>query len=172
MDHPLEKIKVTALCDEALINKSTFYKYYADIYALSEMLEQEVFQKFWDGFVEKGCLITAPEKFFEGLHRQIQECLDLLVPLYKGRLHLFFEKTEATLKAYYKECVRTAEEEIQISFLIIGALHTFQSFRDDTEFSQELVQSSIVHIIENIRRSNANLSTMKEPESREEMPQA
>ena len=38
---PLEKITVKELCELALINKSTFYSHYEDIYALSEAMEQE-----------------------------------------------------------------------------------------------------------------------------------
>lgn len=33
---PIEKIYVENLCREALINKSTFYRYYRDIYDLVE----------------------------------------------------------------------------------------------------------------------------------------
>ncbi|WP_438838952.1 TetR/AcrR family transcriptional regulator [Streptococcus pluranimalium] len=35
-DKPIEKIYVENLCREALINKSTFYRYYTDIYGLVE----------------------------------------------------------------------------------------------------------------------------------------
>ena len=38
---PLEKITVKELCELAMINKSTFYSHYEDIYALSETMEQE-----------------------------------------------------------------------------------------------------------------------------------
>ena len=38
---PLEKITVKELCGLAMINKSTFYSHYEDIYALSEAMEQE-----------------------------------------------------------------------------------------------------------------------------------
>ena len=38
---PLEKITVKELCERAMINKSTFYSHYEDIYALSETMEQE-----------------------------------------------------------------------------------------------------------------------------------
>lgn len=34
--HPFSKITIEMLCKEALINRSTFYKYYADKYALLE----------------------------------------------------------------------------------------------------------------------------------------
>ena len=39
---PLEKISVKELCEMAMINKSTFYSHYGDIYELSDSLENEV----------------------------------------------------------------------------------------------------------------------------------
>ena len=39
---PLEKITVKELCEKAMINKSTFYFHYADIYELSDFLETEI----------------------------------------------------------------------------------------------------------------------------------
>lgn len=39
---PLEKITIKELCEKALINKSTFYAHFRDIYDLSEYLENEV----------------------------------------------------------------------------------------------------------------------------------
>lgn len=39
---PLHKITVKELCEEATINKSTFYTYYRDIYHLMDTLRQEV----------------------------------------------------------------------------------------------------------------------------------
>lgn len=42
---PLEKISVTALCDKADVNKSTFYAYYHDVYDLSRQLQKEVIDR-------------------------------------------------------------------------------------------------------------------------------
>ncbi len=39
---PLHKITIKELCEEANINKSTFYTYYTDIYHLMESFRQEV----------------------------------------------------------------------------------------------------------------------------------
>ena len=46
----LENIKVSELCASALINKTTFYNYYQDIYELSEELENEVVENFLNNF--------------------------------------------------------------------------------------------------------------------------
>ncbi len=39
---PLEKITVRELCEMAMVNKSTFYSHYGDIYELSDSLENQV----------------------------------------------------------------------------------------------------------------------------------
>ncbi len=44
-EKPLNKITVKAICDEAKINRSTFYKYFADPYDLIEKVEAELLQK-------------------------------------------------------------------------------------------------------------------------------
>lgn len=43
---PIEKIHVEPLCRQAMINKTTFYRYYADIYDLVDQLQVEAAQKF------------------------------------------------------------------------------------------------------------------------------
>lgn len=44
MQFPIKKIYVETLCQKALINKSTFYRYYMDIYDLVEQLQDEALQ--------------------------------------------------------------------------------------------------------------------------------
>ena len=46
----LEEIKVNALCEKAMVNKTTFYNHYQDIYELSEELENEVVENFLNNF--------------------------------------------------------------------------------------------------------------------------
>ena len=52
-ENPPEKIRVTELCKVATINKRTFYKYYQDIYSLSEELENEIFDAIMNNFEDK-----------------------------------------------------------------------------------------------------------------------
>lgn len=47
---PLEKMKVRDLCRIALINKSTFYNHYEDVFALSEEMENEILEQCMNGF--------------------------------------------------------------------------------------------------------------------------
>lgn len=41
----VEKISVSALCDQADINRSTFYRHYADIYSILDEICEEYFQR-------------------------------------------------------------------------------------------------------------------------------
>lgn len=43
--HPIERISVGELCKLADINRSTFYRHYADIYALLDEISDECFQE-------------------------------------------------------------------------------------------------------------------------------
>ena len=54
---PYSKITVTALCDRALINKKTFYRYYA---TLDELLE-EVEKRFGTAYVERTRGLRYPD---------------------------------------------------------------------------------------------------------------
>lgn len=45
-EHPFQKITIDMLCKSALINRSTFYKYYEDKYDLLERYVQRVLQDF------------------------------------------------------------------------------------------------------------------------------
>jgi AcrR family transcriptional regulator len=64
----LERIKITELCELALINKTTFYKHYQDIFALSEELEGELINTIMNDFVDVDLLIRKPEDFLKGLY--------------------------------------------------------------------------------------------------------
>ncbi len=57
---PLEKLRISELCAQAQINKSTFYRHYLDIYDLSDTLEQELLEKVTSSFSSAGQLYTGP----------------------------------------------------------------------------------------------------------------
>ena len=60
---PLEKIRVKELCEQARINKSTFYDHYQDIYDLSDTLETEVVRSVIAGLSVPERLLQEPESF-------------------------------------------------------------------------------------------------------------
>ncbi len=66
---PINKITVTDICKEADINRSTFYSYYEDVYALLEAIQNELF--------ENVMLSLSSDNWFEDLLTLVDENRDL-----------------------------------------------------------------------------------------------
>ncbi|MBO4603676.1 MAG: TetR/AcrR family transcriptional regulator, partial [Clostridiales bacterium] len=60
-------ITVAELCKAALINKTTFYRHYKDIFEYADIIEQEVFDRFLEGLADKDKLLTEPAGFLSSL---------------------------------------------------------------------------------------------------------
>ena len=66
--YSLDEIKVNALCEKAMVNKTTFYNHYQDIYELSEELEAEVLDDFLANFKDIDMMLTDAERCINGMH--------------------------------------------------------------------------------------------------------
>lgn len=63
----LRKITVKELCEKALINKSTFYTYYEDMFDLSDKIESEVVDGIVSTISNPQMMIDEPVKFYRNL---------------------------------------------------------------------------------------------------------
>ncbi len=68
-DKPINKITVTDICKAADINRSTFYSYYEDVYALLTSIQNELF--------ENVVFTLSKENWFDDLLRLVDENRDL-----------------------------------------------------------------------------------------------
>jgi len=131
--HALEKIKVKRLCELALINKTTFYKHYQDIYALSEEIENETISSIMSSFEQMNSLLTDPEEFMKGLYYAFKSHERLIMILFSGRVNILIDKAEKQLIVHYPLLEGTPEKEILLSFLLWGASHVLiESKYDET----------------------------------------
>jgi AcrR family transcriptional regulator len=119
----LEKIKVTKLCELALINKTTFYKHYQDIYALSEEIENETILSILESFEHMDSLFTDPERFMKGLYFAFVSHEELVLILFSGRMDILVNKVQRQLMAHYPRISNVPEKDIMLSFLLWGAFH-------------------------------------------------
>lgn len=46
-EKPLNKISVSQVCDQADVNRSTFYLYYKDVYDLNDQIQQELYDEIY-----------------------------------------------------------------------------------------------------------------------------
>ena len=137
---PLEKITVVELCRRADINKSTFYAYYHDIYALSEILQTEVIQKIIDTFDDPDEIISDPGKYTMDVLMNCEPDTELIRILFSGsQSSLLPQRLEKIIREqFYKAKPQhrgDMKHALMLSYKIYGAYYAFENNRqfDRTE---------------------------------------
>lgn len=139
LNNPLEKIKVKEVCELALINKTTFYKHYQDIYALSEEIENETISSIMNSFSQMNSLFSDPAGFIRGLYQAFKSHGELIITLFSGRMNVLIEKVERQLILHYPWLRTMPEKEIMLSFLLWGASHVLMEPKYDETILLETV---------------------------------
>lgn len=131
---PLEKITIKELCEKAMINKSTFYSHYSDIYALSEALETEVVLSVIQTIDHSGLLFENPEAFTRALFMAYQSQDSLIQILFSGnRSSQLISKVEQGVKELVfrelPECRENIVTNVGLSYAIYGSYYAYQENR-------------------------------------------
>lgn len=136
--HSLDEIKVNVLCEKAMVNKTTFYNHYQDIYELSEELEKEVLNSFFDNFKDIDMMLIDANRFINGMHAALEAENDLLRILFKNKLDELIDTMEMNIRKYYAK-----EDQMLISFLIGGSIHLMMK----SENKNEEVEMFLIEVI-------------------------
>ena len=123
---PLEKITVKELCEKAMINKSTFYFHYADIYELSDFLETD----------HPEYMVEHPGAFTQELFLAYLSRDTLIQTLFSGsRSGRLIQKIEAGIKELIYERLPEYRDDpvknIILSYQIYGAYYAFSENRNE-----------------------------------------
>lgn len=138
----LDEIKVNALCEKAMINKTTFYNHYQDIYELSEELETEVLDDFLNNFKDIDKMLTDSDCFINGMHAALEAENDMLRIVYKDKMDELIERMETTIQKYYAK-----EDRMLISFLIGGSVHLMMKSKNKNEDVERFLIEVITKIV-------------------------
>ena len=126
---PLEKIKVSDVCDLAMCIRATFYRYYQDIYDLNDQLEDEAINRLVSTFEDKETLLFKTESYLKALYISLEQNYDYYYTLFHDRKDVLTIKIEKQTLEFYKTRYATnMEEEILISFIIHGILYTIDEY--------------------------------------------
>lgn len=147
---PLEKIKVRDICRLAYINTTTFYNHYADALALSESLEDEVLKEAFESIESKDNLFENPMKFLTDAPVHIEAKNETISILFKDREDIKFMKLEKQLRDYYQSENMSDEEDIIMTFIITGVMHTMYILRTEDRYSPEELEKNLAMCIEKL----------------------
>ena len=126
----LENIKVNELCKLAMINKTTFYNYYQDIYELTDEIENKNIRQCIYGFENFDQLIKNPEKFIHGIYDSFNANENIQI-IFSNRWGYLVEKAQQSLLEIYKKEINTNEKKMCIVFLIQGAFYILFNFKSN-----------------------------------------
>lgn len=142
----LNQIRVHELCKNAQINKSTFYRHYTDVFALSGQIENRLLDQILADFATIDLLFSNPEQFIAGLFAAIQPYNHTILILFEGRMDVLADKMERRLKERYRSDSHPQERDIILSFLIGGATHVFLN----TEYDLNVSAKTLATLMSNL----------------------
>lgn len=126
----LEKITVKELCEEAQINKSTFYSHYKDVYELSDVIEAEVVNSITRNIVHPEYVMENPSEFTKELFYACFAQNTIIHVLFAGkqRNHLA-ERLEQGVKELifgkYPQFRHDIAKNVILSYCIQGGYHAY-----------------------------------------------
>lgn len=132
---PLEKITIKELCDTAMINKSTFYSHYDDIYDLSDSIETEIVSSVINNLEHPEALFEQPTLFTQELFSSYLANDALIQTVFSGtRQGELIRKMEASLKelifSFHPEYQQDPIKNIILSHAIYGGYYAFAENRN------------------------------------------
>lgn len=125
----ISKIRITKLCEKAMINKSTFYKHYQDIDDLLRQIQNELIDELFDNFEDKDKLFSNLPLFMQGVRNLCEENEKKLQTVFKNRFE-FAMKFESKIFDIYASEHDTLETKTKIEFVIGGIFRTVAKSRD------------------------------------------
>ena len=152
---PLEKIRVTDLCSKAIINKTTFYKHYHDIYTLSAELEHEAVSLVVESFAASDAIFLDPMRFLTELPAALDANRELLQPLFHDNFDKLFILLEKQLKSRYGSADSGEMEDILLTFAIGGTLHTLRSMKGGRNCDDAILVEGVSQILAKLAQLRA-----------------
>lgn len=147
---PLERVRVRDICAEALINKSTFYHHYTDVFDLSDQLEDMVLDECFEAFQYKDKLLADPLVFLGNVPAAMGARKDAIDILFRGRQDVLYDKIERHLRQFYLTEDTTEEEDILLTFVIGGAMYAMRTLAAEGPYGRESVTEVSARIIDRL----------------------
>ena len=121
---PLERLTVKELCEEAQINKSTFYVHYRDVYDLSDKIESEIVRDIIRTIENSEDLFLNTGEFTQNLFMAYSAQNALISTIFSGsRSEQLPKKVEAALKEMLYEKRPDLRDNIKMNILMTFSVY-------------------------------------------------
>lgn len=133
----LEKIRVTDICSLAEINKTTFYKYYNDIFDLNNEICSDVIGKIWEDFDARDCLLSDTSRFISELPATIDAQGEIIRILFHDRRDDLFSRLEEMIIQHYISDNTPRIMRLKLLFGIKGMIRMLYELRVQGYFTTD-----------------------------------
>lgn len=115
-------IKVTELCEKAMINKTTFYTHYETMDALKKQICQEYISKILNNCAHINEMLTDINAFVNDIYTLFNEHKKIILRLYENDINALVNDVEKELLKIIANTNVSEDTEFIIRFCIGGAL--------------------------------------------------
>lgn len=137
---PLEKITVREITEAAMINKSTFYSHFRDIFDLSDTLENEIIDDILRNIPHAENILEMPYEVTTELFNAYRTRSQIFNTVFgHGRNNIFVDKLEERIKSLvfeaHPEMSDNLKANLYLSLCVQGFPHAYLSYsgqNDDT----------------------------------------
>lgn len=141
----IEKITVKELCEKAMVNKSTFYSHYRDIYDLSEYLENQIASEIITNLKHPEYISTKPKEFNRELFNAYISQENLIQIIFSGsRSNQLLYRIEKNLREVVFKMHPDDKNDIlvnvMLTYCIYGGFYAFKKCR-------ELGDSEVIEVV-------------------------
>ena len=163
----IQKITIKDIADAAVINRKTFYNYYAGVYSVVDEIENEIIMAFIDALrdVDFKQLLHEPYEIFKKLTSIINSDLDFYSHLMKmdsnaSLISKIIQALELNVKKTFSEQISINKSTLDLAFdyAVAGMITVYQKWfnSDRTESIEEIskalsiiVSSGVNGLLEN-----------------------
>ena len=153
----IQKITIKDIADAAVINRKTFYNYYAGVYSVVDEIENEIIMAFNDALrdVDFRQLLHEPYEIFKKLTSIINSDLDFYSHLMKmdsnaSLISKIIQALELNVKKTFSEQISINKSTLDLAFdyAVAGMITVYQKwFNSDRTQSIEDISKSLSIII-------------------------
>lgn len=146
----LQKITVKELCEKAMINKSTFYSHYNDIFDLEDQIENEVIHSVVNSISHPEYIIEAPAEFTREIINAFNVNANLINTIFSNdSISNLAEKTIKELReTIYRRSPslkKNKKASIALDYALYGSYH---AFKENTDLQGRINSKEVEPILE------------------------
>lgn len=147
-NNPINKIKVTDVCDGANVNRSTFYEYFNDVYDLTSKLERLMIIDSFKDFDKQEIIYCKPYEFLTDFNNRLNKYMKELTLLGKGRERELMFNIEDEIDNLFES---DNDKKNLISFIIGGSIHVLEKNKlFDKDYDYENVNKQLEELSKSI----------------------